>query len=123
MAETAHTDDTGVMQYQGVDQKSIKTTEARLPRDYLEIPEPRLPQVFLELAEEARNVKVESGRSGYTRETQPQETGLDRPVFITIMVDSPLVLQKGALRATGVSTEMIPNMSSARREEPGDRSG
>ena len=39
------------------------------------------------------------------------------------MVDSPLVLQKGALRDTGVSTEMIPNMSSAGREEPGDRSG
>ena len=120
VAETVHTDDTGVMQYQGDDQKSIKTTEARMPRDYLEIPEPRLPRVFLELAEEVRNVKVENGRSGYTRETQPQETGLDRPVFITIMVDSP---QKGVLRATGVSTEMIPNMSSAGREEPGDRSG
>ena len=84
VAETAHTDDTGVMQYQGVDQKSTKTTEARLPRDYLEIPEPRLPRVFLELAEEARNVKVESGRSGYMRETQPQETGLDRPVLLQL---------------------------------------
>ena len=39
------------------------------------------------------------------------------------MVDSPLVLQKVALRDTGVSTGMIPNMSSAGREEPGDRSG
>ena len=113
VAETAHTDDTRVMQYQWDDQKSIKTTEVRMSRDYLEIPEPRLPQVFLDLTEEARNVKVESGRSGYTKEAQPQETGLDRPVFVTIMVDSPLVLKKGALRATGVSTEMIPNMSSA----------
>ena len=39
------------------------------------------------------------------------------------MVDSPPVLKKGALRATGVSTEMIPNMSSARRREPVDQSG
>ena len=111
------------MQYQWDDQKSIKTTEVRLPRDYLEIPEPRLPQVFLDLAEEARNVKVESGRSDYTKDDQLQETGLDRPVFVTIMVDSPLVPKKGALRATGVSTEMIPNRSSAGRGEPGDRSG
>ena len=123
VAETAHTDGTRVMQYQWDDQKSIKTTEVRMPRDYLEIPEPRLPREFLDLAEEARNVKVESGRSCYTKEAQPQETGLDRPVFVTVMVDSTPVLKKGALRATGVSTEMIPNMSSAGRCEPGDRSG
>ena len=123
VAETAHTDDTRVMQYQWDDQKSRKKTEVRMPRDYLEIPEPRLPRVFLDLAEEARNVKVESGRSGYTKEAQPQEIGLDRPVFVTVMVDSPLVLKKGALRATGVSTEMIPNMNSAERCEPVDRSG
>ena len=94
-----------------------------MPRDYLEIPEPRLPQVYLDLAEEARNVKVENGRSCYTKEIQPQGTGLTRPVFVTVMVDSPPVLKKGALRATGVSTEMIPNMSSAGRCEPEDRSG
>ena len=39
------------------------------------------------------------------------------------MVDSPPVLKKGALRATGVSTEIIPNMKSAGRREPVDRSG
>ena len=122
VAETAHTDGTGVMQYQWDDRKSIKTTEMRMPRDYLEIPEPRLPRVFLDLAEEARNVKVENGRSCYTKEVQPQGTGLTR-VFVTVMVDSPPVLKKGALRATGVSTEMIPNMSSAGRCEPEDRSG
>ena len=79
--------------------------------------------MFLDLAEEARNVKVENGRSCYTKEVQPQGTGLTRPVFVTVMVDSPPVLKKGALRATGVSTEMIPNMSSAGRCEPEDRSG
>ena len=123
VAETAHTDGTGVMQYQWDDRKSVKTTEMRMPRDYLEIPEPRLPRVFLDLAEEARNVKVENGRSCYTKEVQPQGTGLTRPVFVTAMVDSPPVLKKGALRATGVSTEMIPNMSYAGRCEPEDRSG
>ena len=61
MTETAPTDDNTVMQYQWDDQKSIKTTEVRMHRDYLEIPEPRLPRVFLDLAEEARNVKIESG--------------------------------------------------------------
>ena len=61
VAETAHTDGTRVGQYKW---------------DYLEIPEPRLPWVFLDLAEEARNVKVDSGRPGYTEEVQPQGTGL-----------------------------------------------
>ena len=123
VAETAHTDGTGVMQYQWDERKSVKTTEMRMPRNYLEIPEPRLPRVFLDLAEEARNVIVENGGSCYTEEVQPQETGLTRPVFVTIMVDSPPDLKKRALRATGVSTETIPNMNSAGRREPVDRSG
>ena len=79
MTETAHTDGTRVGQYKW---------------DYLEIPEPRLPQVFLDLAEEARNVKVDSGRPGYTEEVQPQGTELTRPVFVTVMVDSPPVLNQ-----------------------------
>ena len=115
VAEMAHTDGAGVMQYQWDDRKSMKTTEMRMPRDYLEIPELRLPRVFLDLAEEARNVEVENGRSCYMKEVQPPGTGLTRPVFVTVMVDSPPVLKKGALRVTGVSTEMIPNMTSAGR--------
>ena len=91
VAETVHTD----LQYQSDDQKSIKTTEGQMPMDYLEIPEPRLPRGFLDLAEEARNVKVESGRSWYTEEVQSQGTGLTRPVFVTIMEYSSPVLQKG----------------------------
>ena len=63
VAKTAHTNGTRVMQYQSDDQNFIKTTNMQLPMDYLEIPEPTLPRVFLDLAEEARNVKVESGRS------------------------------------------------------------
>ena len=123
VAEMAHTDGTRVMQYQSDDQKSIKTTKMQMPIDYLEIPEPTLPRVFLDLAEEASNVKVESGRSCYTEEVQSQGTGLTRPVFVTVMEYSPPVLKKGALRATGVSTEMIPIMSYAGRREPVDRSG
>ena len=123
VAETAHTDGTRVGQYKWDDQKSIKTTKMRMPMDYLEIPEPRLPRVFLDLAEEARNVKVDSGRPCYTEEVQPQGTGLTRPVFVTVMVDSPPVLRKGAMRATGVSTEMIQIMDSAGRCEPVDQSG
>ena len=61
VTKMAHTDGTRVMQYKSDEQNSMKTTNMQMHRDYLEIPEPRLPQVFLELAEEARNVKVESG--------------------------------------------------------------
>ena len=75
MAEMAHTDGTRVMQYQSDDQKSIKTTKIQMPMDYLEIPEPTLPRVFLDLAEEARNVKVESGLSCYTEEVNRREPG------------------------------------------------
>ena len=88
VAETVRTMGTRVLQYQSDDQKSIKTTERQMVRDYLEIPEPRLPRVFLDLAEEARNVKIESGRSWYTEEAQSQGTGLTRPDFITVMEDS-----------------------------------
>ena len=109
----------------------MKTTNMQMPMDYLEIPEPALPQGFLKLAEEARNVNVDSGRPCYTEEVQPcyteevqpQGTGLTRPVFVTVMVDSPPALKKGASRAIGISTEMIPNMKSAGRREPVDRSG
>ena len=66
VAETAHADGTRVVQYKWDDQKSIKTTKMRMPMDYLEIPQSRLPQVFLDLAQEARNVKVDSGRPCYT---------------------------------------------------------
>ena len=75
VAKMAHTDGTRVMQYQSDAQKSMKTTNMQMPMDYLEIPEPTLPRGFLELAEEARNVKVESGRSCYTEEVQSQGTG------------------------------------------------
>ena len=85
VAKMAHTDGTRVIQYQLDDQKSMKTTNMQMPRDYLEIPEPTLPRGFLELAEEARNVKVESGRSCYTEEVQTQGTGLTRLVFVTVM--------------------------------------
>ena len=83
VAKLAHTDGTRVMQYQSDAQKSMKTTNMQMPMDYLEIPEPTLPRVFLEFAEEARNVKVESGRSCYTEEVQSQGTGLTKPVFVT----------------------------------------
>ena len=121
--EGAGTDGTTNVQGRSIDCNKRRTTVRKLATDYLEIPEPGLPRVFLDLAEEARNVKVENGRSCYTKEVQPQGTGLTRPVFVTVMVDSPHVLKKRALRATGVSTEMIPNTSSAGRCEPGDPVG
>ena len=75
----------------------MKTTNTPMPMDFLEIPEPTLPRGFLELAEEARNVKIESGQLCYTEEVQPQETGLTRPVFVTVMEHSLPVLEKGAI--------------------------
>ena len=124
VAKMAHTDGTRVMQYQSDDQNSMKTTIYRqMPMDYLEIPEPALPRGFLELAEEARNVCVESGQSCYTEEVQSQGAGLTRPVFITVMEYSSPVLKKGAMIAPGVSTEMVPTTLSAGRRDPVDQLG
>ena len=123
VAKMAHTDGTRVMQYQSDDQNIMKTTNMQMPMDFLEIPEPTLPREFLELDEEARNVKVESGQVCYMEEVQAQGTWLTSPVFVTAMEYNLPVLRKGAMRAAGVSTEMIPPRSSAGRREPVDRSG
>ena len=123
VAKMAHTDGTRVMQYQSDDHNSMKTTKMQMAMDYLEIPEPALPQGFLELAEEARNVKVESGRSCYTEEVQSQGAGLTKPVFVTVVEYSSPVLRKGATIAAGIPTEMIPTNLSAGRREPVDQLG
>ena len=123
VANMAHTDGTRVMQYQSDDQNSMKTTIMQMPMDYLEIPEPALPRGFLELAEEARNVIVESGQSCYTEEVQSQGAGLTRPVFVTVMEYSLPVLKKGATIAPGISTKMIPTTLSAGRRDPVDQLG
>ena len=123
VAKMAHNDGTRVMPYQSDDQKIMKMTNMQMPMDFLEIPEPTLPRGFLELAEEARNVKIESGQFCYTEEVQSQGIGLTRPVFVTVMEYSSPVLEKGAIRADGVSSEMIPIRSSAGRRKPVDRSG
>ena len=108
VAKEVRTDGTRIVQYQSDDQNSMKTTIMQMPMDYLEIPEPSLPQRFLELAEEARNINVESGQSCYTEEVQSQEAGLTKPVFVTIMEYSSSVPKEGAMRAPGISTERIP---------------
>ena len=54
---------------------------------------------LLELAEEARNVSVESGQSYYTEEVQSQDAGLTRPVFVTIMEYSLFVPKEGTMIA------------------------
>ena len=123
VAKVAHTDGTRVVHYQSDDQNSMKTTIMQMPMDYLEIPEPTLPRGFLELAEEARNVSVESGQSCYTEEVQSQGARLTRPVFVTVMEYSLSVLKEGALIAPGISTEMIPTTLSAGRRNPVDQLG
>ena len=123
VAKMVHTDGTRAMQYQSDDQNSIKTTNMQMDMDYLEIPEPALPRGFFELAEEARNVKVESGRSCYTEEVQSQGPGLTKPVFVTVVEYSSPVLRKAATIAAGISTEMIPTNLSAGRREPVDQLG
>ena len=123
VAVMAHTDGTRVMQYQPDDQNSIKTTNMQMAMDYLEIPEPTPPWGFLKLAEEARNVKVESGRSCYTEEVQSQEAGMTKPVLVTFVKYSSPKLRKGAAIAAGISTEMVPTNISAGRREPVDQLG
>ena len=123
VAKEAHTDGTRVVQCQSDDQNSMKTTIMQMPMDYLEIPEPSLPRGFLELAEEARNVNVESGQSCYIEEVQSQEAGLTRPVFVTIMEDSSSEVKEGVMSAPGVSTERIPPVFSAGHCYPVDQLG
>ena len=123
VAEEAATDGTTNVRDRSIDQKIMKTTNMQMPMDFLEIPEPTLPRGFLELAEEARNVKIESGQFCYTEDVQSQGTGLTRPVFVTVMEYSSPGLTTGAMRAAGVSTEVIPTRSSAGRRKPVDRSG
>ena len=122
-AKMAHTDGTRVMQYQSDNQNSLKMTNMQMPMDFLEISEPTLPRGFLQLAEEARNVKIENGRPCYTEEVQSQRTGLTRPVFVTVVEYSSPVPKKGAMRAAGVSTEMLTTRSSAGRPKPVDQLG
>ena len=121
VAMEAHTDGTRIVQYQSDDQNSMKTTIMQMPMDYLEIPEPSLPRGFLELAEQARNVNVESGQSCYTEEVQSQEAGLTRPVFVTFMEYSSVELKEGAMIAPGFSTERIPPIFAAGRCYPVDQ--
>ena len=120
VAEEAGTDGTTNVRDRSIDQKIMKTTSMQMPMDFLEIPEPTLPRGFLELAAE---VKIESGQFCYTEEVQSQGTGLTRPVFVTVMEYSSPELTTGAMRAAGVSTEVIPTRSSAGRRKPVDRSG
>ena len=75
----------------------------------------------MELAEEARNVSVESGQSCYTEEVQSQEAGLTRPVLVTVIEYSLTVLKEGAMIAPGIFTEMIPTTLSAGRRDPVDQ--
>ena len=82
-----------------------------------------LPRGFLELAEEARNVNVESGQSCYTEEVQSQEAGLTRPVFETFREYSLVELNEGAMIAPGFSTERIPPVFAAGRCYPVDQLG
>ena len=122
VAEEAGTDGTTNVRDRSIDQKIMKMTNMQMPMDFLEIPEPTLPRGFLELAAEARNVKIESGQFCYTEEVQSQGTGLTRPVFVTVKEYGSPELTTGAMRAAGVSTEVIPTRSSAGRRKPVDRS-
>ena len=118
VTEAVPADDTGVMQYQWDNRKSVEMAKILRSRNYLEIPEPRLPRVFLALAEEARKVILVNGQSCDTVEVQRQRTGSTRPVFVAEIVDSTPVLNNKALRVTGTSTEMIPNIKLRGRREP-----
>ena len=93
--------------------------------NYLEISGPRIPGVFLELAEEARTIVIVDGQSVNKdmKKAQPRRTGWTRPVFVTEIINSPPILKDGALVATGISTEVIPNTDLRGQSEPVNRSG
>ena len=62
-----------------------------------------------------RNLPMDTNKNRYEKPVQTP--------FVTVMVDNPPVLKERALRVTGISTEMIPNMNLAGRREPVDWSG
>ena len=72
MAEEASND--GIMneRYLYEDQNYTKTTDTKLPMDFLEVPEPSFTRGFLELAEEAKNVCVENEQCLLIDEVLPQ---------------------------------------------------
>ena len=99
------------------------TGVAVIHRNYLEISGPRIPGVFLELAEEARTIVIVDGQSVNMKNAQPQQTGCTKPVFVTEIINSPPMLNDGALVATGTSTEVIPNTDLRGQSEPVNWSG
>ena len=62
-------------------------TEMTMPSNYLEIPELKIPKLFLHLAEEARDVEVNSDPSGYSEEVESQVAGWPGPVLVTVITD------------------------------------
>ena len=80
-------DGTGAMHYQWIVRESIKTTERKMPSNYLEILELKIPKLFLHLAEEARDVEVNNDLSGCSEEVVSHVTGLPGPILVTVMTD------------------------------------
>ena len=118
VAEEASTDGTMNVQCLSDDQNYKKTTNMKMPMDYLEVPEPSLTRGFLELAEEARNVCVENEQCLYTDEILPQVAGMTRPVVVTIAEYSHSSLNDGATVAPCIFTETLMPVLSAGRCSP-----
>ena len=123
VAEEASTDGTMNVQCLSDDQNYKKTTNMKMPMDYLEVPEPSLTRGFLELAEEARNVCVENEQCLYTDEILPQVAGMTRPVVVTIAEYSHSSLNDGATIAPRIFTETLMPVLSAGRCSPVDKMG
>ena len=123
VAEEASTDGAMNVQCLSDDQNYKKTTNMKMPMDYLEIPKPSFARGFLELAEEARNVCVENEQCLYIDEVLPQVTGRTKPAVVTIAEYSHPSLNDGATIAPRISTEKLKPVVSAGRCFPVDQMG
>ena len=139
-AESASSDGVTIEECRPVDQRRSMTTVAEVYTNFADKSEPTLSQGSAVVAEEAgaegtTNVRdrsidrntmettvmilpTDSGQFCYTEDVQSQGTGLTRPVFVTVMEYSSPGLTTGAMRAAGLSTEVIPTRSSAGRRKP-----
>ena len=117
----APTDGMGAMHYQWIVRESIKTTEMKMPSNYLEIPELKIPKLFLHLAEEARDVEVNNDLSGCSEEVKSHVTGLPSPILVTVMTDSQPIPIGNGLANDVASAEMMTNAKYVGRCTPIDR--
>ena len=109
----------GPMHYQWILRESVMKTEMTEPSNYLEIPELKIPKLFLHLAEEARDVDVNSEPSGYSEEVKSQATQLAGPILVEVITNGQPMPFGGELVNDVVVAERVTDPGHVGRCSPG----